>query len=783
MIHEMTTQTDRNGLHRRTVNVGTFRRFICGLAVTLLAGCVRPSAPPPLVPLAPVAPGTGQASPLENGSIGSTTSVGRAQVSYGTGAAAAAVAAPASDSSAASSTNSTGEGATLNFADADIRTVVAEILGGILHVNYTIDPAVHGTATLHSSVPIPSDQLIPTLQVLLAQSGATLLNNGALYRVVPVGSAAPSGLTASLDDSGGQVIPLQYASAEQLARVLQPFVTQGTRLAAVPGSNEVIISGDPTARTALAGLVSALDVDTLSGQSLALLPVDDGDAKDVATALQQALGGSATTSQSGNGSGGPATVIPLERINAVLVAAAEPRTIEQAQRIFSMIQRAQESSVRRWTVYYLQNGQSNDVAYILQQAFTPDHVTAQPTATAQLKSNPGGNASSSSGGITSIGDGGAGSGGVGGIGGGSLGGLGSTGGGLGSTASSGSGSTSSTANPLLGGLDASGSADDASNPNEMRIVPDSVNNSLLIYGTSQEIDTVMATLRKIDVIPLQVRIDAVIAEVELNDALQYGTQFFFKSGGLNGTLSAVFNATNNFSGYFLAGSNASQVALNLLQAVSTVHVLSSPELMVLDNQPARLEVGDLVPYLTQQAQSTETNNSDIINSVAYEQTGVILEVTPRVSSEGLVTLDIAQEVSNVNTAASTTISSGGIASPTFTQRDVESRVVVQDGQTIGLAGLIQDSVTKSNQGVPFLKDVPVLGALFGQQSNSRTRDELLVLITPHVVHDQRDALAFTEDLREELPSAAAVPQYLQNLRPSGSDDPGAPLIERFGGSQ
>jgi general secretion pathway protein D len=781
-LRRATNEAARSGRHGCPVNAEALRRFVCGAVLVLVAGCVRPSEPPPLVPLAPVAPGTGEASVRVNGYIGSTTPIGHAQVSYGTGVAAAA-AAGAADGPASGGANGNGGGAVLNFADADIRAVVAEILGGIMHVNYTIDPAVHGTATLHSSVPIAGDQLIPTLQVLLAQSGATLLNSGALYRVVPAGSAAPTGLTSALNDSGGQVIPLQYASAEQLTRVLQPFVTQGTRLAAVPGSNSVVISGDPNARTALAGLVSALDVDTLSGQSLALLPVDDGDAKDVANALQQALGGGAQA-QSGSSAGGPATVIPLERINAVLVAAAEPRTIAQAQRVFAMIQRGQESSVRRWTVYYLQNGQSNDVAYVLQEAFTPDHVTAQPTATAQLKSDTGSSAGGGgSGGLTSIGAGGAGGGGVGGVGGGSLGGLGSTGGGLGSAPSSESGAASGTANPLLGGLDASGGGEGSSNPNEMRIVPDSINNSLLIYGTPQELDTVMATLRKIDVIPLQVRIDAVIAEVELNDSLQYGTQFFFKAGGLNGTLTSVFNATNNFTGYFLAGSNASQVALNLLQAVSTVHVLSSPELMVLDNQPARLEVGDLVPYLTQQAQSTVTNTSDVINSVAYEQTGVILEVTPRVSSEGLVTLDIAQEVSNVDTAASTTTSSNGITSPTFDQRDVESRVVVQDGQTIGLAGLIQDSVTKSNQGVPFLKDVPVIGALFGQQSNSRTRDELLVLITPHVVHDQRDALAFTEDLREALPSAAAVPQYLRNLRPSGSDDPGAPLIERLGGSQ
>jgi general secretion pathway protein D len=765
------------------------RRLALGLiyaGLALLAGCVRPTGPLPLQPLPPVAPGTGEASIRQNGYVGSTQSPGVPLVSYGPGVQAGQATAAGSTLPPGSAADG-GEGATLDFADTDIREVVAQILGGILHVNYTIDPAVRGSATLHSSVPIPRDQLLPTLQVLLSQANATLVASGPLYRIIPAGGANPAGLASAPGDSGGQVIHLQYAAADELARVLQPFVTAGTRLAAGPDGNTIIISGDPTSRQALADLVSAFDVDSLAGQSLALFPVDQGNAKDVATALQQAMdtgGGGGSGSQTVSGRAGSARIIPMERINAVLVAAAEPRTLEAAQRIFAMIQQRRQNTVRSWIVYYLQNGHSNDVAYVLQQAFTPDHVTAQPTPTAQIRnvggSNSAGGSGDAGGGITTIGQGGAGSDGVGGIGGGSLGGLGSTGGGLGSTTSSGSAPASS-ANPLLGGLDASGGGGGtSSDASEMRIIPDAVNNSLLIYGTPQELATVQMTLRKIDIIPLQVRIDAVIAEVELNDALQYGTQFFFKSGGLNGTLSAVFNATNSFAGYFLAGSNASQVALNLLQAVSTVHVLSSPELMVLDNQPARLEVGDLVPYLTQQAQSTVTNTSDVINSVAYEQTGVILEVTPRVSSEGLVTLDIAQEVSNVNTAASTTISTGGITSPTFTQRDVQSRVVVQDGQTIGLAGLIQDSVTKSNQGVPFLKDVPVLGALFGQQSNSRTRNELLVLITPHVVHDQRDALALTEDLREQLPSAASVPQYLQNMRPTGSDDPGLPL-RKWGG--
>ena len=182
--------------------------------------------------------------------------------------------------------------------------------------------------------------------------------------------------------------------------------------------------------------------------------------------------------------------------------------------------------------------------------------------------------------------------------------------------------------------------------------------------------------------------------------------------------------------------------------------------MVLDNEAARLQVGDLVPYLTSSSQSTVANSS-VINSIDYRETGVIMQVTPRVNSGGLVTLDIAQEVSDVNTAAT---ASSSIQSPTFQDRNVRSRVVVQDGQTVGLAGLIRDTTSADNSGIPWLKDVPLLGALAGTQNNTRTRTELLVLITPHVIHDQRDARALTEDLRDQLINAATIPDDLRASR-------------------
>jgi general secretion pathway protein D len=375
--------------------------------------------------------------------------------------------------------------------------------------------------------------------------------------------------------------------------------------------------------------------------------------------------------------------------------------------------------------------------------------------------------------------------------------LGGGGSGLGAIAGSGlGGGTTDPArnpvNPLLGGLEpasspGSGLANTGTGTDTgtegIRIIPNGENNAVLIYATPQERDTIDAMLRKIDILPLQVRIDATIAEVTLNDTLRYGTQFFFKNGGINGALNfspagtALNTLASDLPAFVLAGGNNATFAISALQAVTTVKVLSSPQVMVLDNEAARLQVGNLVPYLTSSSQSTIANNAPIVNSIDYRETGVIMDVVPRVNSGGLVTLDVSQEVSDIDTAAT---AASPIQSPTFLQRSVKSRVVVQDGQTVGLAGLIRDSSSRDNSGIPWLKDVPLLGILAGKQDNGRTRTELLVLITPHVIHDQRDARALTEDLRDQLINAAAVPTDLQRLRPSGSPDPQQQLRRRVG---
>jgi general secretion pathway protein D len=754
----------------------TVRRTLALLPLLALLAC-EDRTRPVLEPLPLITSTSGTAAARVNGGVGGAAQQLSPQISL--------AAAPNVTVPSPGRTGGGGGDISLNFADTDIRDVVAQILGGQLGENYTIDPAVRGTATLRTTRPVGRDDLLPILQTLLAQNGATLMQAGGVYRVLPNAAAANAPGLAVGGGPGGAggstlVIPLHYASAEELAKTLAPYVQNGGRIVADAGRNTLIITGEPATRQTLAALVAAFDVDILAGQSYALFPIGAGEAKDFTTSLQDAIRGQ------GGALANVVRVIPMARINSVLVVSEQPRYIEDVRRLLRLVERSRNMSIRSWHVYYLQNSRSNDIAYVLQQAFTPNNVTAQPTpqtagnqgTASQQIANRG--ALSAGGGLGASSGNGTGSAiSLGGSAAGSGGGLGA--GAPAATPGGGSSPAPPSANPLLGGLDptegSGGPGGSGPAPDAMRIIPNLQNNALLIYATTNENDTVETMLRKLDILPLQVRIDATIAEVTLNDTLQYGTQFFFRAG-IEGALSFGATATSfatGFPGFVLGGPNSTSLALRALQAVTKVNVLSSPQLLVVDNQPARLQVGALVPYLSQTAQSTVASGAPIVSSVNYQQTGVIMQVTPRVNSGGLVTLDITQEVSDVDPNVTTP----GVNSPTFNERSITSRVVVQDGQTVGLAGLIRDSDSRDNRGIPWLKDIPLLGILAGSQNNNRVRTELLVLITPHVVHDQRDARALTEDLRDELFNAAAVRQQLQSLPASGSADPNAPLRRRL----
>ena len=262
----------------------------------------------------------------------------------------------------------------------------------------------------------------------------------------------------------------------------------------------------------------------------------------------------------------------------------------------------------------------------------------------------------------------------------------------------------------------------------------------------------------------------------LNNVLQYGTQFYFANHEGQVTLSNAASAGPTTIDPANPPSNSSSLSGNVCcaelsglcdrshgwqhaictgsaeEGITDVQVISAPKLLVLDKQEASFQVGDLVPTITQSAVSVITAGAPVVNNVQYQPTGVILTVTPRINSGGLVTLDIEQEVSDVVQTTSSTINS-----PTFQQRKIKTKVIAQDGETISLAGLISDKRLRGNSGIPLLQDIPVLGPLFSTRSKESDRTELLILLTPRVVYNQQDARALTEELRRKLSPSRIVP--------------------------
>jgi general secretion pathway protein D len=716
------------------------------------------------------------AEPRINGTIPIDRSHQRAFVA--SGAAAAPVVPPPGPGASATPAGDV----TLNFVDTDIREIVRTILGTTLNLNYTIDPNVHGTGSIETGTPMQRSALIPTLETLLNANGATLIERNGVYAVVPMPAGATRNLVSGANaiGAGTQVVPLRYASAKDLAKVLEPYVAEGGKIAADPAPNAIVVSGDAAVRQTLVGLIRAFDIDILAGQSYALFPVGDSDPAKRASEFERVL-----QAQAEGALGGIVRVVPMDRVNAVLVVSSQPRYIDSATRFFRLTNQLEDATARAWHVYYVQNGQSADLENLLQRAFTPRNVAPTPgppgsTAPGAEQLNIGGGRPPG-GGTTGFG------------GQGSTAGLGGAGGGAGVTGGLGAGGPGA-GGGFGAGIPQPGAAGEAGPPpateplsaetgagggpapeNRMRIIANRRNNALMIYATPSEYAVVEGMLRKIDIVPLQVLIEATIAEVDLNDSLQYGTQFFFRATGEHiantlgplGGLPAISALTFPSTLPFFTISKSPNFALSELAAITKVKVLSAPQVMVLDNEPARIQVGQQVPVLTGTATSTLAANAPVVNSVDYHSTGVIMQVTPRVNSGGLVSLDIAQEVSAVAAAAANTVQ----GSPTFNDQIFRTRVAVQDGQTVGMAGLIRDNVTDQNSGIPFLKDIPILGILASTQNNSRMRTELLVLITPHVVHDQRDARALTEDLRNQLINAGLVPQQVQRKGSPGVSNP------------
>lgn len=583
-----------------------------------------------------------------------------------------------------------------NFRDASLLDVV-EVLARRLGINYIVDPAVRdGSVTINTYGQLDGDNLLAVLETVLEMNGAAAVQAGEIYHIVPLDNLAQS---AGVRVVSGEGLP---QDEQFVLNALRPSYTSADQLAAIldpflgPAAEYSVV---PSANTLLL-LDSRRNMQrTLELIAMFDVPELEGQAmrifeieNSLATNVVEELRNIQHT-LSPDERTGDLRFLALPRIGALLAVGSSEESLETAETWVRRLDRASTAGGRRNFVYRVQYGEASNLAGTLTQLYL------QAAA-------PGG-------GLPAAGDG-------------------------------------DFAAPVAGTGYQTGSA--LEEPT-IRIVPDTVNNLVLVQATQQEWEAIHGTLLELDVPPRQVLITARIYEVSLSGALSTGVSAYLRN---RSGAAASRRATGGFGpsgatalsiGMLVGSTRELALFLEGSAAEGRTRVISAPTLVATDNVPAEIVVGKTVPTLSSQAVVGGTfseGSSLFTNTISNVQTGVRLSVTARVNASGIVTLEILQEVSTP------TGITGTIQSPTIDRRNVSTQVTVRDGDTVAIGGIIQETRIYESERVPVLGRIPVLGRAFGGTSESTSKTELIVLLEPRVIYDQNGITSATEELRSSM---------------------------------
>jgi len=609
---------------------------------------------------------------------------------------------------------SRGEGAySLNFDEADLGEVAKVILSDILGQNYVLSPKVAGKVTLQTTDPLSKEELIPTLEMLLRMNNAVLVKDASIYHIEPASEALYSSSFAAPNTGGRsgfqvRVIPVRNVAVQDIVDVIKPLVQEKTILNVDSTRNILIASGTPNELGRVMDMVSVFDVDVLKGQSFGLFPLAHVEPETIIKELEEIF-----RKEGKEGESNFFRFIPVERLNAVMAITHQAGYLKDIENWIFRLDRANTASGGGVNVYRVQNVNAEELAATLNEIFTgaakkeksakvaPGEKAAELTNKAPEKQN-----------------------------------------------------VPKTSTPT-------GEAEVA-NVGEVRIISDVANNSVIVVATPQEYEVILPVIKQLDLLPLQVLIDATIVSVKLTDSLKYGIQWFLDHGGSSissgndaatlGSIAAASAAAFTSGGLTAIYNSGVVNALLSAQAnKGNVNIISSPSLMVLNNQEAKINVGDQVPIQTGTLGSvvgsggTTGATTAIQSSIQYKDTGVTLEVTPRVNANGMVIMEIKQTVSS---AVKT--ETGVNTSPTIQKKEIESSVAVQDSETIVLGGLIDNNNSNAIGGIPWLNELPWIGPLFGNTDRENIKNELVVLITPRVVKSKQDSRLISDEFKRKL---------------------------------
>ncbi|MDP1664713.1 MAG: type II secretion system secretin GspD [Methylobacter sp.] len=609
-----------------------------------------------------------------------------------------------------------GEGEySLNFDEADLGEVAKVILSDILGQNYVLSPKVAGKVTLQTTDPLSKEELIPTLEMLLRMNNAVLIKDASIYHIEPASEALYSSSFATPSTAGRagfqvRVIPVRNVAVQNIVDVIKPLVQEKTILNVDSTRNMLIVSGTPDELGRVMDMVSTFDVDVLKGQSFGLFPLAHVEPDTIIKELEEVF-----SKDGKEGEDNFFRFIAVERLNAVMAITHRASYLKDIESWIFRLDRANTASGGGVNVYRVQHVDAEELASTLNEIFTG---AAKKEKSAKVA--PGQQAAE----------------------------------------------LSNKAPEKQKVQKISGPTGDVevADVGDVRIISDAANNSVVIVATPQDYEVILPVIKQLDVLPLQVLIDATIVSVALTGDLRYGISWYLSQGNdalastsappgkvadILGTAAqaAAAAATGGFSAIYSSGSV--KALLNAQATANNLNVISSPSLMVLNNQQAKINVGDQVPVQTSTTQlpisgGTEPSIAQS-SSIQYIDTGVTLEVTPRVNANGMVIMEIKQIVSNAK--PSTT---GVTTTVTIAKKEIESSVAVHDGETIVLGGLIDDNNAEGNAGIPYLQDIPWIGSLFGGKTFTRAKTELVVLITPRVVKSKQDSRLISDEFKRKL---------------------------------
>ncbi|GAB2575314.1 type II secretion system secretin GspD [Dyella jejuensis] len=628
-----------------------------------------------------------------------------------------------------------GERVNFDFEDQPIQAAVGVILGDLLKQPYTLAPGVQGRVTFSTAEPVDRSQALPILQMLLAWTDNALVRQGTGYIVLPAkqalaGNVVPRvGTPAPLEGWQARLYPLHYIAASEMQKLLTPFAKPNAILQADDQRNVLTLAGNSEDLENYQRAIEAFDVNWLKGMSVALFNLQHTDASGVQAELDKLFG-----ANSGTPVAGMVRFIPMEQTNTLIAISGQPAYLEEVGRWVERLDRGRSHQPQLY-VYDARNIDASDLAGYLNDIYGSGGSGYAAQAPASVAPGLTPSTITAAGGFSAAPPG-----------------LGSNAAGFGAIDAS----RPAAAATLKSASKRGGPSQTLDNG--IRVTATDTGNQLLVRAAAEQWAEMLPVIERLDMLPLQVQVEMRVLEVKLTGEFQFGVQWYLQ--GLAGASDAAdksihprqvalgrggsaYSANDTFFYSFV--NNSMRVALHAMESSGTTKVLSAPSVIVANKESAHVQVGSRIP-ITQNYLDTNGNADATVGNVQYEDTGVILDVTPRINPGGLVYLTVGQQVSNVDTTAS----ADAVGNPTIQERQITTHAIVRSGQTVLLGGLIQQDDSEGRAKVPLLGDIPLLSQLFGNVERKHDRTELIVLITPTVISSGEDARRITEEYKRKL---------------------------------